>query len=286
MAAETFISAWQSLKSLAGDGARIHVSGGEPFLYWEHLEELLNLAGKEKLGPIESVETNGFWAINDKIVRGRLKVLDELGMGRLRITCDPFHQEYVDIGLVRRLANTAIDMFGEERVLVRWRQYLDEPVEMKGLSEAQLELRYIETLGEHPCRFLGRAAGRLGGLMASKSIEQLASANCKSAFLGSKGVHIDPFGNVFSGTCSGIVLGNINERPLEEIWMRFHPTNEEIIDTLFKAGPAGFLDKAVELGYKQAEIYADKCHLCMSIRQFLLDKGAGGCVLGPRQCYQ
>ena len=133
MPAETFISAWQSLKRLAGDGARIHVTGGEPFLYWEHLEEILNLAGKEKLGPVGSVETNGFWATNEEIIEQRLKVLDELGICRLRITCDPFHQEYVDIEPVRRLANTAVEMLGEERVLVRWRKYLDEPVKMKGM---------------------------------------------------------------------------------------------------------------------------------------------------------
>ncbi len=286
MPAEMFISAWQSLKSLAGDSAKIHITGGEPFLYWEHLEELLALAGKEKLGPIESIETNGFWAINDKIIRQRLKVLDEPGVWRLRITCDPFHQEYVDIEPVRRLARTAVDMLGEERVLVRWRQYLDEPVKMKGLSTTELERQYIMSLQNHPCRFTGRAAGRLGELMASKSIEQLACENCKSAFLGAKGVHIDPFGNVFSGTCSGIVLGNINDSSLEDIWTRFHPKNEEIIDTLFKAGPAGLLDKAVEPGYKQAEVYADKCHLCTLVRQFLFDKGSGKSVLGPKQCYR
>ncbi len=285
MPAETFISAWQSLKSLAGDSAKIHVTGGEPFLYWEHLEEILTLAAKEKMGPIESIETNGFWATDDKIIRQRLKVLDEFGVCRLRITCDPFHQEYVDIEPVRRLAHTAVDMFGEERVLVRWRKYLDEPVKMKGLSSSELERQYIMSLESYPCRFTGRAAGRLGELMASKSIEQLACENCKSAFLGAKGVHIDPFGNVFSGTCSGIVLGNINEGPLEDIWTQFHPKNEEIIDTLFKAGPAGLLDKAAKLGYKQAKVYADKCHLCTSIRQYLFDKGVGESVLGPKQCY-
>ncbi|MHC4722355.1 MAG: hypothetical protein ACYS6I_06555, partial [Planctomycetota bacterium] len=116
--------------------------------------------------------------------------------------------------------------------------------------------------------------------------EQLASENCKSAFLSAKGVHIDPFGNVFSGTCSGIVLGNINESPLGDIWTRFHPKNEEIIDTLFKAGPFGLLDKAVELGYKQAKVYASKCHLCTSVRQYLFDKGSGESVLGPKQCYR
>jgi MoaA/NifB/PqqE/SkfB family radical SAM enzyme len=285
MPAETFINALKSLKNLAGDTARIHVTGGEPFLYWDHLEQLLNLAGRENLGPLDSIETNGFWATEERIVNQRLKTLDELGIHRLRIACDPFHQEYVDIEPVRRLARIAARVLGEERVLVRWRQYLDKPVEMKGLSSAQRQKQYIESLKDHPCRFTGRAAGRLAELVASKTTEQFTSDSCRSAFLGAKGVHIDTLGNVFSGTCSGIILGNINIRPLEEIWSAFHPKNNKVIETLFESGPFGLLDKAVQLGYKQARTYADKCHLCTSVRKYLFHADAGEGVLGPKQCY-
>jgi MoaA/NifB/PqqE/SkfB family radical SAM enzyme len=138
---------------------------------------------------------------------------------------------------------------------------------------------------DYPCRFTGRAAGKLAELVASKPAENFASENCKSDFLGAKGVHIDPFGNVFSGTCSGIIFGNINNTSLEHIWKQFTPENNELINTLFNHGPFGLLEKAENLGYKKLPSYASKCHLCTHIRQFLLDKGIDKSTIGPAECY-
>ena len=101
---DTVVNAWQSLKILAGDSAKIHITGGEPFLYWEHLQEILKEAKKNNLGRVDLIETNGFWATDEKIARQRLRRLDELGMYRFKISTDPFHQEYVDTEPVRRLA--------------------------------------------------------------------------------------------------------------------------------------------------------------------------------------
>ncbi len=42
---------------------KIHITGGEPFLYWEHLLEILREAKKSNLGPVDMIETNGFWAV-------------------------------------------------------------------------------------------------------------------------------------------------------------------------------------------------------------------------------
>ena len=109
--------------------------------------------------------------------------------------------------------------------------------------------------------------------------------NCKSDFLGAKGIHVDPFGNVFSGTCSGIILGNVNATPLEEIWKQFDPANDDFIAAMFNAGPSGLLEEAEKQGYKRQEAYASKCHLCTGIRQFLLDNGLFGSIIGPAECY-
>jgi hypothetical protein len=116
-------------------------------------------------------------------------------------------------------------------------------------------------------------------------VENLENLGCKGDFLGAKGVHIDPYGNVFSGTCSGIVIGNVNYKPLQELWKEFGPGQNEFIDTLFEKGPAGLLEKAESASYVKAKIYADKCHLCTSIRQHLFDKGIGGEVFGPKEVY-
>ncbi len=285
MSVETAVSAWRSLKTLAGDGAKVHITGGEPFLYWDHLLEVLQAAKNERLGKVDVIETNGFWATSEKIAVQRLKRLDELGMDRLKISTDPFHQEYVDIEPVRRLAQTASDILGSGRVLVRWRKYLDDPIQIKGFSPAERGQMYLSAMKDYPCRFTGRAAGKLAELAASKPAEALAAMSCKSDFLGAKGVHIDPFGNVFSGTCSGIIFGNVNQTPLEDIWKQFHPNRNEFISTLFNSGPAGLLEEAVRTGYKREYAYAGKCHLCTSIRQFFFDNGLRTPEIGPAECY-
>lgn len=285
MSIDTAISAWQSLGILAGDGAKVHITGGEPFLYWDHLQHVLQRARSEKLGRVDLIETNGSWATSERIARQRLKRLDELGMYRLKISTDLFHQEYVEIAVVRRLADTAADLLGRDRVLVRWQKYLDDPIDMTNLAPAQRYREYVRTMTEHPCRFTGRAAGKLAGLVASEPTGTLAAENCKSDILGAKGVHIDPFGNVFSGTCSGIIFGNISRTPLEEIWQQFQPEQNGLIGTLFDHGPAGLLEKAKSLGYKEAGLYAGKCHLCTSLRQFLFMQGLDKTTIGPAECY-
>jgi MoaA/NifB/PqqE/SkfB family radical SAM enzyme len=285
MPIETAISSWQSLKTLAGDICRIHITGGEPFLYWDHLLKILKECKREKLGEVDLVETNGFWAVDEKIIRQRINALAELGMKRLKISCDPFHQEYVDIEPVERLAAMARELLGAKRVLVRWEKYLSRPVDIKGLSIAERRQEYVRTIKDYPCRFTGRAARKLCKLVASKPAEAFSSQNCKSTFLGSKGIHIDPFGNVFSGTCSGMIIGNVNQDLLENIWEQFAPPNHELIGTLFEAGPAGLLKIGESLGYKPLQLYAGKCHICASVREFLFHKGIDKSTIGPAECY-
>lgn len=285
MPVDMAISAWKSLKILAGENAKIHLTGGEPFLYWDHLCQILSQGQKENLGKVDLIETNGFWATDEKIISQRLKTLDKLGMKRLKISTDPFHQEYVDIEQVRRLANLANEILGAKRVLVRWRKYLDNPVRMKDIPPAERKEQYISAIKDYPCRFTGRAGGKLAELVASTPIESIASMNCKLDFLSAKGVHIDPFGNVFSGTCSGIIIGNTNQTPLEDIWKRFHPAQSEFINTLFEHGSYGLLEKAEKSGYKKAKTYAGKCHLCTDIRQFFFENGIEKSIIGPAECY-
>jgi hypothetical protein len=285
MPVDTAINAWRSLKILAGEQARVHLTGGEPFLYWQRLVEILEQVKKEGLTPCDLVETNGFWAASEKIAVERLELLDNLGVRRFKISTDPFHQEYVDIEAVRRLAKIAKEILGPQRVLVRWQKYLDNPVELRGLDAEQRNRKLLSAMEDYPCRFTGRAASQLAALAKSEPIESIAAMNCKSDLLGAKGVHIDPYGNVFSGTCSGMIIGNINDNPLEQIWSQFDPSGNDFIGTLFHHGPAGLLDKATDQGYQKASSYATKCHLCTNIRQFLFDKDLEKSVVGPGECY-
>ncbi|NIA16803.1 MAG: 4Fe-4S cluster-binding domain-containing protein [Planctomycetes bacterium] len=286
MAEKTALDAWKSLKNLAGRAAKVHITGGEPFLYWKQLKNLLIQAEKLNLGPVNQIETNASWAVNREIVVERVKILDGLGMEHLKISCDPFHAEFVDTAAVKLLAETAAEVLGPARVLLRWQKYLDSPVNMRNLTPLQRQRQYKLTMQIYPFRFTGRAAAELGHLFATQTADDLRSADCRLPFLSAKGVHIDPLGNVFSGLCSGVIIGNINQNSLEEIWRRCDWNNDEFTATLFNRGPAGFLEKAVKSGYKKRRFYTDKCHLCTDLRQFFFDRKQFTSIIGPVQCYQ
>ena len=285
MSVEIAINAWQSLKTLAGDSAKIHITGGEPFMYWQRLTEILTEAKKQNLTPVDLVETNAYWATEDKIITERLEILNELGMNKLKISCDPFHQEFIDISLIKRLAEKATEMLGPDRLLVRWQKYLDNPVNVVGLSPAERIRQFKAALGDYPCRLTGRAAKTLANSMQKTETDFIKNQNCKKTFLSAKGVHIDPYGNVFSGTCSGIVLANLSETTLDQLWSDFDLETNEIIATLTAEGPAGLLQKALKPGYKKADNYVDKCHLCSDLRQFFFDNGLHNGIIKPAECY-
>jgi len=285
MPVQTCLAAWRSLKIIAGDAAKVHLTGGEPFLYWDHLVEILRKAVEQGLGSVDLIETNGFWAADDGIVAERLALLTSLGMERLKISVDPFHQEYVDIEPVNRLASLAVEILGPDRVQVRWEEYLSEPADIRRLSQTQRDRAYTLAYHEYPFRFTGRAAGHPAHLLASKPARDLIHTSCLAGFLGAKGVHIDPYGNVFSGTCSGIILGNLHQTPLEEIWKAFQPGADATIGLLCEKGPCGLLEEAKELGYEELPAYASKCHLCTHVRQFFFENGMRQAVLGPADCY-
>lgn len=288
LVAETCVAAWRSLREMAGDSARVHLTGGEPFLYWDRLVEILSEGQRQGLGPVDLIETNGFWAVREPLVRNRLQTLLGLGVHRLKVSVDSFHQEYIARERPRLLARVAREMFGPQRVLVRWEQYLDDcglQIADRGWHDDRANA-YIETYRAHPFRCTGRAAGPLADLLASAPAAAFARANCRGDFLGAKGIHVDPYGNVFSGTCSAIILGNVGQTPLEEIWRQFDPRRDGLVGTLCEEGPFGLLARAESRGYQRLNAYADKCHLCTHLRQFLFEHGMETQTIGPAACYR
>ncbi len=285
MSVETALSTWESLERLGGKKARVHITGGEPFVFFDHMVRILTEARQAGLRGPETIETNGFWAEEETIVRDRLSLLNDLRMDRLKISWDPFHAEFIDVEVVRMLARTARKVLGPERVLVRWEKYLQKPVRIRDVSGAERMEAHRRAAKDFPCRFTGRASGYLAGLVADKPAASFAGDNCRSAFLSAKGVHIDPYGNVFSGLCGGIVVGNVTQVSLEDMWKRFHPRRSDVIERLFAEGPFGLLPAAQEAGYEGQQFYASKCHFCTCLRQFFFDKREYETIIGPCECY-
>lgn len=255
-------------------------------MFFDRLSEIVQQAHRAGLGPIESIETNGAWALDESTIRERIEFLDRHGMDKLKISWDPFHAEFVDLQPVRRLVETARKALGQTRVLVRWERYLDQPLDMRAMKEHDRLRVFAATISEYPIRFTGRAAGELADGFASSSPDAFSSTRCLDAYLSAKGVHVDPFGNVFSGLCSGIIIGNLQQEALDEIWKRFDPIGQDLVGRLCREGPCGLLPEAIAEGYSPQALYAGKCHLCTRLRQFFFDKGRDWSIIGPSDCYE
>ncbi len=291
MRVETALALWQSLDRLAaahGKTMRIHLSGGEPFQDWVRLVSIIRAAREAGLTLVDKAETNAFWATEDGVTRSRLELLDALGVRRLVVSTDVFHQEFVPPERVRRCVEIGRAVFGPGRVIVRWWDFLQNPVETRRLDSAERERAFRAALARHKDRLAGRAAEQLAPLLPSQPAEAFAGLHCAREVLQSRHVHIDPYGNIFPGTCAGIILGWAGQRAVADIWHELgaHWREHPVLAAVVAGGSYELLQRAKALGYEEwPGGYASKCHLCAHVRQFLFERGVWPEFIGPPECY-
>ncbi len=284
---EEALGYWESLATAEPMGCRVHLSGGEPFGDWERLVELCRRAQAQGLGPLEKIETNAFWATDANLVHARLEELDRYGMGKLVISTDPYHQEFVPMEHVRLAARVAGEVLGEHRVQVRWRDWLKDGFDTDRLSPSQRAELFASYAASGRDRFNGRAAVELTRGQQLKAPIEFADYPCAERLLRSRHVHIDPQGRVMPGTCSGIVLGHACREPLGDIWRRLADdyASRPLTGTLALVGPAGLARLAEATGFVPQSGYAGKCHLCWDVRRYLVGVSGFSDELGPAWLY-
>ncbi len=292
------VAFWEGLVRASPHGCRIHIGGGEPFGRWEALIELARRARAARMGPLEAVETNAFWASDTRIVRDRLAALDDAGMGRLTISADPYHQQFVPIERVRVAARVGSEVLGPQRVRVRWWDWVAEGFDTGPLDPTRRRQVFAAWARKGRDRLTGRAAEELASFFALKPARAFADNPCADRLLRSRHVHVDGSGRVCGGTCAGIVLARLTDaasvvaawRRLAEAFGRpgSRPEQDlEVAAILSARGPTGLLDRATVLGYDaRPGGYADKCHLCWDVRRWLFEKGHFAGQLGPAGVYR
>ncbi len=302
MPVATAVSLWRSLDALAaahGRTMRVHLAGGEPFGHWPRLVEIIRGAREAGLTPLEKVETNAFWATENELTRSRLTTLHELGVQKLVVSSDVFHQQFVPFERVRRCVEIGREVLGRDRVRVRWWDFYVDPIDTAALSTEERTAVFLAALARHPERLTGRAAATLAPRLPCRPAEAYTHENCRREVLHSRHVHIDPDGHIFPGTCAGIILGRAADgggrcssechgSNVEDVWRtlavtwRQHPA----VAPLATGGPCELLRRVVSLGYRQRpEGYAGKCHLCADIRRWLAKRGLWRECVGPPACY-
>lgn len=291
MSAAAAVALWRGLDQHAavhGKKMRIHLAGGEPFGDWVNLLAIVRAARDAGLTRLEKVETNGAWATHDGLTRARLEQLDALGMEKLIISADVYHQEFVPFERVERLVTIARETLGADRIRVRWWEFLQNPRTVKALSSAARQAEFQAALRRHRDRLTGRAAELLAPLLPRFAPAHFAAERCDRELLHGKHVHVDPYGNVFPGVCAGIILGNGCEAGIASVWNRLAHDWETrpVVGALIRGGSFALMKDAQAIGYVPlADGYAGKCHLCSHVRQFLCDRGANRDEIGPTDVY-
>ena len=108
---------------------------------------------------------------------------------------------------------------------------------------------------------------------------------CPTPFLRTWHNHFDNYGNFMPGFCGGLSLGHwrdLDRLETEGLDIRDYP----ILRFLIFGDVGGLLNFARDYGYRaSASGYISKCHLCLDLRKFLLDKGNFQ-ELRPREFYK
>jgi len=274
------------LKKLGFTGPRLHFGGGEPFYHYEHLIECLEAAAAQGLLPLGKLETNAFWCKSDELTRQRLTEIKRLGLVRLHVSCDVFHQEFIPMDSVRRAVRIGREVLGEEGVGVGLQEYFRNPIDTRSLTQEEKTQVFREALRQHPWRIVGRAAKTLSHLVERHPKETFTGDHCARKLLKRKTIHIDPHGNVFPSTCAGIVLGNAKKQPLSELYQTFEYRKHPLVKTLVEQGPLPLLEEAIRCGFSaDQEGYATKCHLCFAVRTFFWEERLYPDEVGPQELY-
>ncbi|MFA5863228.1 MAG: radical SAM protein [Phycisphaerae bacterium] len=293
--AEKIVDWWRQLDSLAkrnGGTVKIHLTGGEVFGNWPLLIKILELANKAGLPPVEKIETNASWATDSALVRQRLTELKDLGVTLLTTDADMFHQQFVPIKHVKLLVETAQEILGPECIRVRWWDFYNFAVEnnldFSQMDEHEQREIQMDALLNGRERLNGRAAVLAGKLIKGHPPYTYFGENCQKGILKSKHVHIDPHGNIFPGTCCGIILGNAISEEIADVydWLNTHGPSGPVIATLAEKGPVGLMEFATRFGFEPlSQGYISKCQLCYHLRSTLYQANQCRKWLGPVECY-
>lgn len=270
-----------------------HLAGGEPFLDFGRLLRIQRLATEFGI-PIEYVETNAGWCVDDDTTRERLETLRDAGLGCMLVSCSPFHAERVPVSRVTTAVRIGYEVFGSGGVILWVPEFYRQLSRISPDSTISLD-QYVEFVGLDTARYMIRtgysliSGGRVGYGLAPYyehcPPEFCESDTCRMEILESGHAHFDPYGNLIPAFCSGISLGDARE--LRKTIGEFDPDRMPLVRTLIEQGPYGLYRFAArEFGYEAPrEGYIGKCHLCVDVRRWIHARTDQFAELAPSDFY-
>lgn len=264
------------------------IYGGEPFLYFGVLTEVVKIAKRRQIRQI-GVLTNGYWSAKPKSGQKRLSLLKQVGLSDIIISTDGFHAQRIPPELAINGIRSALQVgFQTVTASVAFLspRKASNPFNERS-EEIWAQLREIPgvSLYENPVTMIGRAAKHLLDCCRLRTVRGAKTCRPPSYIGGSferpEGVEIDPDGWVM--ICPGFSLGNAQMKSLTMLIGEYGNSNNFLWQTIRRKGPAGLLHRAKEEGYVPLKQYASGCHLCFEVRKFLQPHYPE--QLAPAECY-
>ena len=233
----------------------IAFTGGEPFLIYDELLELICLA--KEAGKKPNTITNGFWAVSEKVAFERMSQLKEAGIDYLSLSYDAYHGKYIPIQNIRNIlkATTKLDIPTTLSV-----------VKIKGekvgsiLDSIESEI-YTTNIKIVPCLPSGRAAEIFSDDQFDRTI---GTADCRCVYGGNLVVLYD--GTIYP-CCSqevvqtGLSIGNFTQMTLKEA---LHKVRNNGLLYFLRNTDFSFFTKYAEdvLKMELPEKVVNPCELC------------------------
>jgi MoaA/NifB/PqqE/SkfB family radical SAM enzyme len=268
-----------------GINCGLHFTGGEPFLNFDLLLKLTEMASGHGI-PSTFVETNCFWCIADETTREKLKQLKKAGLRGILISVNPFILEQVPFERTERAIRISKEVF-EKNVMVYqeffYRQFKRFNIKSILPFEEYLQNAGYESLYHIELLPMGRAVYKLGNLYKKYPARQFFGKSCREELTRNWHIHIDNYGNYMTGYCGGISLGDARDLySLREIVLDEKLILEALVTDLKELYAFG----VKEFGYGELpEGYISKCNLCVDIRKCLAKHTDEFEELRPREFY-
>ena len=265
-ALETHLS-WIEQVSRVDRCKSISITGGEPFLYFQRLLQVVG--GCHTCGLHANVFTSAYWATDDQRTTRKLQQLAHAGLANITVSADEYHQESIPLANVARVLNAAKECGISPKVALTYVP--------RGRSAAQVKRDLRRELGR---RTLDGVEIEAGGIVKLGRAYELVFPEARPAeqpklVCNALGPVVQLDGTVASccraplPATSPLIIGDLSADDFQPIYRRFldHPVIPFIqtwglIDMLERLIDEGL---AAELaGYGEAR-EEQMCHLCQAI---------------------
>lgn len=245
----------------------ISITGGEPFVYFQRLLEVVDGCRTHGLGA--TVLTSAYWATSDEIARHKLEQLADAGLTGITVSADEYHQESIP------LANIARVLYASKEVGIVPGIFLTCPPHGPGADQLRCDLQ--RQIGQHA---LDGVHVQVGGIVRAGRARELTFSRAIPAeqpklVCNALGPTIQQDGLV-AACCraplpgsSPLIIGDLSAEGFESIYQRFldHPIIPfiqtwgliEMLGRLIDEGLASQL-----AGYREAR-EEQICELCQAM---------------------